>query len=238
MLLSNINKVLKYFKNMNHRTPLYSYLADKLLANKKVDQAEVICRQGQKEFQQDAAGKYIQAKIDKINNNQEAYLKKLEECIQVDHGFLQAYYELISEGRTILSFKKLNFYYNKLAHNNFADPNFLDQYSEFAGEQKIEVKEETGGDLKFKSLESDEEPETPTRLRISRRTRDDNDESEEIDLKIPIPTMTFVDVLMKQELYDQALEVLNIIEKKTDKDEIVQKKREKIQKLKKLSEEE
>mgnify|MGYP006290534057 CR=1 FL=1 len=238
MLLSNINRVLNYFQNKNHKTPLFSYLADKYLEELQVEKAEEVCAQGQKQYPQSAVGKYMQAKIDKLNNDWDAYLANLEECIKLDSGFLQAYYEIISEGKATLSYKKLYQYYQKLAHNNFADPDFLEEYAEFGQKRKKTEKEEKSKDLKFKSLESDERPETATRLRISRKTRDDNDESDEIDLKIPVPTMTFVDVLMKQELYDQALEVLDIIEKKTNKDELVRDKREKIQKLKEQSEEE
>jgi len=38
---------------------------------------------------------------------------------------------------------------------------------------------------------------------------------EKVDLKIPIPTLTLVEVLRKQKLYDQALEVLKVLEEKS-----------------------
>jgi tetratricopeptide (TPR) repeat protein len=53
-----------------------------------------------------------------------------------------------------------------------------------------------------------------------------------IELKIPIPTMTFVEVLKKQKLYDQALQLLNVLEKRTTDPEKIKKAREEILLLK------
>jgi len=58
------------------------------------------------------------------------------------------------------------------------------------------------------------------------------DDKDRIELKIPIPTLTLVEVLKKQKLYDQALDVLNILEKKSKNVEKVKKVREKIVQLK------
>jgi len=64
---------------------------------------------------------------------------------------------------------------------------------------------------------------------VEKETVDDKDR---IELKIPIPTLTLVEVLKKQKLYDQALDVLNILEKKSKNVEKVKKVREKIVQLK------
>ena len=53
------------------------------------------------------------------------------------------------------------------------------------------------------------------------------DPKEKINLNIPIPTMTFVEVLKNQKLYDQALEILDLLEKRSsEKDKIIRKKEE------------
>jgi len=49
-----------------------------------------------------------------------------------------------------------------------------------------------------------------------------------IELKIPIPTMTFVEVLKKQKLYDQALQLLDVLETRTTDPEKIKKAREEI----------
>jgi len=236
MLLSNVNRVLHYFQNKNNKTPLYSYLTDKLLEKKRIEEAEKICGLGQRIFPDDAVGKYIQTKIDRINDDQQAYFANLEECIQLDNGFLQAYYDLLTRGKNILPPEKIKHYYQKLSRLNFADPEFLENY-----ELPEQIDRETEAETAIETEETTEKSETKTKeegfasLRISRKTLDDNDESDEINLKVPVPTITFVEILMKQELYDQALEVLDIIEKKKDKDDLVQEKREAILKLKKQS---
>jgi len=58
-----------------------------------------------------------------------------------------------------------------------------------------------------------------------------------IELKIPIPTMTFVEVLKKQKLYDQALQLLDILNAKTTDSEKIKKAREEILRLKSEEEE-
>jgi len=56
--------------------------------------------------------------------------------------------------------------------------------------------------------------------------------TEKVELKIPIPTMTFVEVLKKQKLYDQALEILDALAKKSKDSERISKKRSEILQLK------
>lgn len=236
MILSSTKKLMQYIADKENKTPLYSFLANKFLNNDQVEKSREICIAGENEFPQDAYGKYIRAKIENQRGNHDLYLEKLEECIKLDSGFLAAYYHLIADGKDDLPEEELVQYYQKLKNNNFANQEFLDKYSYL---DRTPEDEEASKALKFRSLErEEEEPETRTRLRISRKTRDDNEDANEIDLKIPIPTMTFVDVLVRQELYDQALEVLDIIEQKTDKQELVSEKREEINTLKKRSDQE
>jgi len=59
-----------------------------------------------------------------------------------------------------------------------------------------------------------------------------NNNEEKIELKIPIPTMTFVEVLKKQALYDQALEILDMLEKRAHDKEKISQQKEEIYKLK------
>jgi len=59
-----------------------------------------------------------------------------------------------------------------------------------------------------------------------------SDERESLELKIPVPTFTLVEVLIKQKLYDQALEVLKVLEKRKKDIDKVEEYRKQIAELK------
>ena len=96
MILSSTKKLMQYIADKENKTPLYSFLANKFLNNDQVEKSREICIAGEKEFPQDAYGKYIRAKIENQRGNHDLYLEKLEECIKLDSGFLAAYYHLIA----------------------------------------------------------------------------------------------------------------------------------------------
>ncbi len=64
------------------------------------------------------------------------------------------------------------------------------------------------------------------------KTEKSKEATEKVELKIPIPTMTFVEVLKKQKLYDQALEILDALAKKSKDSDRISKKRSEILQLK------
>lgn len=72
-------------------------------------------------------------------------------------------------------------------------------------------------------------PKPPTVKKTTARkksTKSANNDSEgEVSIKFPIPTWTLVEILKKQQLYQQALEVIDIIEKKSQKHETLEKAR-------------
>ncbi len=61
-----------------------------------------------------------------------------------------------------------------------------------------------------------------TARKKSSKTANNNSESE-VSIKFPIPTWTLVEILKKQQLYQQALEVIDIIEQKSKKPETLEK---------------
>ncbi len=70
-------------------------------------------------------------------------------------------------------------------------------------------------------------PEFNAKIKESLNESDDKENKEGVNLNIPIPTLTFVEVLKNQKLYDQALEILELLEKRSsDKEKIIQKKEE------------
>ena len=80
-----------------------------------------------------------------------------------------------------------------------------------------------------KSNNNDPEEIPEFKSTLNKNLDDEPKESpkEKVNLNIPIPTLTFVEVLKKQKLYDQALEILEILEERSsDKDKIIQQKEE------------
>ena len=97
--------------------------------------------------------------------------------------------------------------------------------------------EEDEQDSNINIIQKPKEPETPenipefkSNLKNNRQESSKDDQKDKINLNIPIPTMTFVEVLKKQKLYDQALEILDLLETRSaDKTKIIQQKEEIIQ---------
>ncbi|MBN2279805.1 MAG: tetratricopeptide repeat protein [Candidatus Marinimicrobia bacterium] len=74
---------------------------------------------------------------------------------------------------------------------------------------------------------SEDIPEFKSNIKNNLNESISSQEKEKVNLNIPIPTLTFVEVLQNQKLYDQALEILDILEKRSaDKERIIQKKEE------------
>ncbi|MFP4548582.1 MAG: tetratricopeptide repeat protein [Fidelibacterota bacterium] len=77
------------------------------------------------------------------------------------------------------------------------------------------------------SEESEQIPEFKGTLKNTIDDPAQKESKEKVNLNIPIPTLTFVEVLKNQKLYDQALEILDLLEKRSsEKEKIIQKKEE------------
>lgn len=71
-------------------------------------------------------------------------------------------------------------------------------------------------------------PEAPAKKDISA----DTENGGKVELKIPVPTFTLVEVFKKQKLYDEALQLLDVLEKKSKNPERIEKERREIIQLK------
>ncbi len=75
--------------------------------------------------------------------------------------------------------------------------------------------------------ESEQIPEFKGTLKNNIDATSQKETKEKVNLNIPIPTLTFVEVLKNQKLYDQALEILELLEKRSsEKEKIIQQKEE------------
>lgn len=80
--------------------------------------------------------------------------------------------------------------------------------------------------------EKEPEKETPEEPPSEKGKPEEGFSEKPQELEVPIPTFTLVEILMKQKLYDQALEVLKVLEKRRKDLERVKKYREEILRLK------
>jgi len=78
-----------------------------------------------------------------------------------------------------------------------------------------------------KENKSEDIPEFKNKIKKNLDNNISAEDKDKINLNIPIPTLTFVEVLQNQKLYDQALEILDLLEKRSsDKEKIIRKKEE------------
>ena len=75
-----------------------------------------------------------------------------------------------------------------------------------------------------------EVPDSKSTTEPAPQTGENN--NEKVELKIPVPTFTLVEVFKKQKLYDEALQLLDVLEKKSKNPERIEKERTEILKLK------
>ncbi len=97
-----------------------------------------------------------------------------------------------------------------------------DDESEIIEQAKISPKVESKKETKVQKKEN----------KKAKSGRAIDKENEKVELNIPIPTLTFVEVLKKQKLFDQALRILEILEEKSADKSRIEKARAEIIQLK------
>jgi tetratricopeptide (TPR) repeat protein len=115
-----------------------------------------------------------------------------------------------------------------------------------AGLPKSAEKTESAGDAKVEQLpEPATSPQKKAAAGAKKATPSMNEDKPEVteesskgaeqgrmELKIPVPTFTLVEVFKKQKLYDEALQLLDILEKRSKNQEKIAKVRQEIEELK------
>ena len=102
--------------------------------------------------------------------------------------------------------------------------------------EKVEPLKEDKKEVQGKETESPEKAPARSAAQKKKKVKSkvggaDKKSNDRIELKIPIPTLTLVEVLKNQKLYDQALEVLKILEARSKDVEKVRKARAEIELL-------
>lgn len=212
--MSEKSKLESYIRK-NKNSYLTPILADRYIEEKKIKQALKICKNFLKKHPESTIGHFITAKAVIKKGNFEIGVEHLKKVIEIDPGFLEAYYKLIDVGKSYLSTEEI-----KKLHKKILELNPFDKISKKELENTSETKDASQEELaKEKSLSFS----TESAIEGS---------DEKIELKIPIPTFTLVEVLKQQKLYDQALQVIFLLESKTKDVAKAKKVREEIERLK------
>ena len=127
MQLDNIEELKKYFDSRKGATFLYPYLAEQYMKRDKIKEARKICKKGLKIYPQDPTGHYIRGLLEKRTGNIKNYIQQMKKCIQLDNGFLRAYYELITEGDEYITDTEMKNYHLKLILNKQSADNLTEE---------------------------------------------------------------------------------------------------------------
>ena len=204
-------KVLENIFSENFDSPIYSILVEEYLKLGDLDRANRVCNMGLENNPEDLAGKYFLAKILFFQNN-------------------------LSESKTLLNqiLEKLPIHLNarqliiKILKEDQDEPELLTHV------QKLQEYFPNIGAANLSSSESKEDlnnSEASADIADSETTRDEvGRPKESFVVSKNMATFTFVDILIDQKHYSEALVILDILEKKGKQKKKIKEKRENIKK--------
>lgn len=204
-------KVLENIFSENFDSPIYSILVEEYLKLGDLDRANTVCNMGLENNPEDLAGKYFLAKILFFQNN-------------------------LSESKTLLNqiLEKLPIHLNarqliiKILKEDQNEPELLTHV------QKLQEYFPNIGAANLSSSESKEDlnnSEASADIADSETTRDEvGRPKESFVVSKNMATFTFVDILIDQKHYSEALVILDILEKKGKQKKKIKEKRENIKK--------
>lgn len=204
-------KVLENIFSENFDSPIYSILVEEYLKLGDLDRANRVCNMGLENNPEDLAGKYFLAKILFFQNN-------------------------LSESKTLLNqiLEKLPIHLNarqliiKILKEDQNEPELLTHV------QKLQEYFPNIGAANLSSSESKEDlnnSEASADIADSETTRDEvGRPKESFVVSKNMATFTFVDILIDQKHYSEALVILDILEKKGKQKKKIKEKRENIKK--------
>ena len=231
MNLKNQIELELYFAD-HFDTILFPILAELYLNQNDLKRARKVCDIGLKHHQNDSAGLYILAQIEKLEGNFKAAEAVLEQVLLFADDHLAAA-KMLCEIQTVLgraSNRILKSWKNvlELDPENETAHAFIKKV-ELGDDKKpkkniLKPKKDTSGGAAPKKIALPPEPEiAPTPL-LDQRT-------EPLQVSSRLATFTLVAVLKNQGLFDQALEVLDALEEKGESPESISLERDIIETL-------
>ena len=231
MELTNQIQLELYFAD-HFDTILYSVLADIYLNQEDLKRARRVCEIGLRHHENDPAGLFVLAQVEKFEGNLKETEVLLEKVLLYNEDHLAAA-ELLCEIQTVLGRAQ-----SKLLRS-WQHVSKLDPDNQIAEDFIKKVK---GGKLK-KSLEP-LKTNYDNKSQVSKKNKNKTSQNTVIEkstnplnVSTRLATFTLVAVLKNQGLFEQALDVLEILDQKGDNKKKVQQERRLIQTLIKNSRE-
>ncbi len=231
MNLKNQIELELYFAD-HFDTILFPVLAELYLNQNDLKRARKVCDIGLKHHQNDSAGLFILAQIEKLEGNLKEAETALEQVLLFTDDHLAAA-EMLCEIQTVLG-RASNRLLKSWKHVLELDPEnetaqaFI-QKVELGDDKKpkkkiLKSKKDTRSQTVPKKIELHPEPEVAPKPVLDQRT-------EPLQVSSRLATFTLVAVLKNQGLFDQALEVLDALEEKGESPESISLERDIIQTL-------
>ena len=222
MDLKNQIELELYFAD-HFDTILFPVLADIYFTQEDYRRARKVCNIGLGYHENDAAGRYILAQIEKAEGNLKESEKELKHVLKYSADNIQAAIMLCeiqtvlgrSPLRLLTSWKKVSI----LDPSNQTAKEFIEKVESY-NKDKIQKKNSTSKKLSIKETSKSLEP------------------GDTLNVSVRLATFTLVNVLKNQALFYQALEVLDLLEQKGEDPDMIRLERDAVKELIKSSEKE
>ena len=221
MDLKNQIELELYFAD-HFDTILFPVLADIYLSQEDYRRARKVCNIGLGYHENDAAGRFVLAQVEKAEGNLKEAEKELKHVLKYSPDNIHAaimFCEIQtvldrSPSRLLTSWKKV------LA---------LDPANQTAKEfiEKVES-----------SNEKKKSPKSKSKKPVGKTKKNSSETSESLNVSVRLATFTLVNVLKNQALFYQALEVLDLLEQKGEDPDMIRLERDAVKELIKTSEKE
>tara|TARA_B100000989_G_scaffold238509_1_gene185429 strand:- start:128 stop:820 length:693 start_codon:yes stop_codon:yes gene_type:complete len=226
MDLKNQIELELYFAD-HFDTILFPVLADIYLNQEDYRRARKVCNIGLGYHENDAAGRFVLAKVEKAEGNLKDAEKELKHVLKyspdnIDAAIMYCEIQTVlgrSPSRLLTSWKKV------LA---------LDPSNQIAREFIAKVESPNVENKKNKTTSK----KTSKRSKPKKLTKKVDENTDSLNVSVRLATFTLVNVLKNQALFYQALEVLDLLEQKGEDPDMIRLERDSVTALIKTSEKE
>ena len=214
-------KILEEIFSEDFNSPVYAILAEEYLNLGDFDRASTVCNIGLENDPQDLAGKYLLAKIYFFQDKKNESRKILNQILNQFPIHLNARQLIIKilkqqgdKSKLAGHIEKLNEYFPNAKPANSSNPSLKTE----------NVKEEKDNLNKISKVKDEKEQSDVNNDKKSSNIK------ESFVISKNMATFTFVDILINQKHYSEALEILDLLEKKGKQKKKIKEKREHIKK--------
>ena len=225
MDLKNQIELELYFAD-HFDTILFPVLADIYFTQEDYRRARKVCNIGLGYYENDSAGRYILAQIEKAEGNLKESEKELKHVLKYSPDNIQAAI-MLCEIQTVLGRSPLRLL------TSWKKVSVLDPSNQTAKEfiEKVE------SDSKDKIQKKKSTLKKPKKLQ-SKAISKSLETGDTLNVSVRLATFTLVNVLKNQALFYQALEVLDLLEQKGEDPDMIRLERDAVKELIKSSEKE